>query len=68
MIKILHADEVSLAKLCHNHMSFLRWRPNDDYYNQFDKIKGRYESHIKRVHAVFPMDGLLVDIQSNPPS
>lgn len=51
MIKILHADEASLAKLCHNHMSVLRWRPSKEYRYLFRNIKERYESHIKQVHA-----------------
>jgi hypothetical protein len=37
MLKILDADEASLAKLCHNHMSVLCWRPQY-YYSMSSKL------------------------------
>lgn len=48
MRQILDADEASLAKLCHSHMSVLCWRPNLDYDKPFNAIKWKLP-HIKQV-------------------
>lgn len=45
MRKILDADEASLAKLCHSHMSVLRWRPQT---KPFDEMKWKLQ-YIKQV-------------------
>ncbi|KFY13146.1 hypothetical protein V491_06501 [Pseudogymnoascus sp. VKM F-3775] len=48
MRKILDADEASLAKLCHSHMSVLCWRPGTGYGEPFEKMT-RSLPYIKRV-------------------
>ncbi|OBT75095.1 hypothetical protein VF21_06487 [Pseudogymnoascus sp. 05NY08] len=48
MRKILDADEASLAKLCHSHMSVLCWRPQTGYNKPFDEFKWKLP-YIKQV-------------------
>ncbi|KFY50514.1 hypothetical protein V496_09323 [Pseudogymnoascus sp. VKM F-4515 (FW-2607)] len=49
MRRILDADEASLAKLCHSHMSVLCWRPQTGYGKPFDEMKWTLP-HIKQVN------------------